>query len=46
MNFRDQKYTVGDWTDAPLISDRVATVLMALVVTCFGFVLAQIYVTL
>ena len=45
MNFRDQKYTTADWTEAPLISDRVANVLMVLVVVCFGFVGAQIYAT-
>lgn len=44
-NYRDQKWARADWTEAPLISDRIAIVLMALVVVCFGFVALQIYVT-
>ena len=42
MNFRDHKSTVCDWTEAPLISDRVATVFAVVAVILMGFVWAQI----
>ena len=38
MNFRDQKYTTADWTDALLISDRITTVIAVIAVILLALV--------